>query len=125
MEIKIDEKALHEAMNSATTKAVADALGGYAVREAVAKVVTEEVATGAIAQAIRAAVAQMDTKTLTATLATEMQRAVTRAVVEIVGEGLMESVYRLRGLNDYTSEDKAKREQIRQRILHGVEAGAP
>jgi len=112
MEIRINQTQIEEAINNAATKAIAESLGGYHVVRSIADVVSSEVAAGAIAEAIRQAVAQIDNAALVKALATEIQRATTRAVVGILHEGLVTVICRLRNIGDYSTDDKAEREKI-------------
>ena len=117
MEIKIDQEAITAAINANATKAVADALGGWEVQKAVAHVVTTEVAQGAIAEAVTAAVKQIDKSALVNALASELQKATTSAVVAILHEGVVDIVCKLRGIGDYSTEDKRKRAAIKAELF--------
>lgn len=113
MEITIDQDKIAEAINNTAEKAVQDSLGSYSVQRAISEVVTKEVATGAIAEAIRQAVKQMDTAKLTQHLAEELQRHTTRAVVNVMQEGMLQAVCKLRGIGDYSEADKKERAKLK------------
>ena len=113
MEISIDQDKIAEAINSTAEKAVQDSLGSYSVQLAISEVVTKEVATGAIAEAIRRAVKQMDTAKLTQHIAEELQRHTTRAVVNVLQEGMLQTVCKLRGIGDYSEADKKERAKLK------------
>lgn len=117
MEIKLNQDAILEAINANATKAVTDALGGWEVQKAVAEVVTKEVAQGAIAEAITTAVAQIDKSALANTLASELQKATTSAVVAILQEGVVDIACKLRGVGNYTEEDRQKRAAIKAEVF--------
>lgn len=125
MEIKIDQEAILTAINTNATKAVVDALGGWEVQKAMAQVVTTEVAQGAIAEAIRTAVGQIDKSALVNALASELQKATTSAVVEattsavvvILHEGLVDIVCKLRGIGNYSEDDRRKRAAIKAELF--------
>lgn len=121
MEIKIDPGTIADAMNRSATKALETSLAGYEVQKAIASVVTREVAEGAIAEAIRQAVKQVDVAALTQALAEELQRATLRATVAMLQEGVLSTVCKLRGLGDYSPEDRAARAQLKQQLF-GVAA---
>ena len=117
MEIKIDQEAIAAAINANATKALADALGGWEVQKAVAHVVTAEVVQGTIGEAIRTATGKIDKSALANALATELQKATTSAVVEILHEGVVDIVCKLRGIGDYTAEDGRKRAAIKAELF--------
>lgn len=117
MEIKIDQEAILTAINTNATKAVVDALGGWEVQKAMAQVVTTEVAQGAIAEAIRTAVGQIDKSALVNALASELQKATTSAVVVILHEGLVDIVCKLRGIGNYSEDDRRKRAAIKAELF--------
>ena len=117
MEIKIDQEAILTAINTNATKAIADALGGWEVQKAVAHVVTTEVAQGAIADAIRTAAGKIDKSELANVLASELQKATTSAVVVILHEGLVDIVCKLRGIGNYTEDDRRKRAAIKAELF--------
>ncbi len=117
MEITIDQDKITEAINQTATKAVQDSLGSYNVQRAIAEVVTTEVAEGAIAEAIRQAVKQMDTNKLTQHLAAELQRHTVRAVVNVLQEGLLQTVCKLRGIGDYNDSDKKERARLKVELF--------
>ena len=117
MEIKIDQEAIAAAINANATKALADALGGWEVQKAVAHVVTTEVAQGAIADAIRTAAGKIDKSELANVLASELQKATTSAVVVILHEGLVDIVCKLRGIGNYTEDDRRKRAAIKAELF--------
>lgn len=112
MEISIDQDKIAEAINNTAEKAVQESLGN-SVQRAISEVVTKEVATGAIAEAIRQAVKQMDTAKLTQHLAEELQRHTTRAVVNVMQEGMLQTVCKLRGIGDYCEADKKERARLK------------
>ena len=113
MEINIDQDKISEAINQTASKAVADALQGYSIHRAISEVVTTEVAEGAIAEAIRQAVKKMDTAKLTQHLASELQRHTIKAVVNIMQEGMLQAVCKLRGIGDYSDADKKERARLK------------
>lgn len=118
MELKIDQEAIAKAINDNATKAVASALSGWEVQKTVADAITTEVAQGAVADAIRAAVGKIDRNELVNTLASEIQKAVTRAVISILNEGLVDIVCKLRGIGNYTEDDRRKRAAIGAELLN-------
>lgn len=120
MEISIDQDKITEAMNQTASKAIEDALKGYGVQSAIAAVVTKEVAEGAIAEAIRQAVKQMDTEKLTQRLAEELQRHTTRAVVNVLQEGMLQAICKLRGIGDYGEADKKMRAMLRIELFQDL-----
>lgn len=113
MEIYIDQDKISEAINQTASKAVEDALKGYSIHRAISEVVTTEVAEGAIAEAIRHAVKKMDTAKLTQHLASELQRHTIKAVVNIMQEGMLQTVCKLRGIGDYSDADKKERARLK------------
>jgi len=117
VEIKIDQDKIALAMNQTASKAVEDALKGWGVQSAIAEVVTKEVAAGAIAEAIRQAVKQMDTAKLAQHLAVELQRHTTRAVVNVLQEGVLQAVCRLRNIGDYSEADKRERAKLNAELF--------
>lgn len=117
MEIQIDQNAIAEALNRTATKALESSLAGFEVQAAISSVVTREVAEGAVADAIKQAVKQVDTAALTRALAEELQRAATRAVVALLHDGLVSTVCKLRGIGDYSQEDKAARARLRMELF--------
>jgi len=119
MQIELDQDKITEAINQTASMAVEDSLRGYSVQRAIAEVVTKEVATGAIAEAIRQAVKQMDTVKLTQHLAEEMQRHTTRAVVNVLQEGMLQTVCKLRGIGDYSEADKKERARLKFELFSG------
>jgi putative NIF3 family GTP cyclohydrolase 1 type 2 len=117
VEIQIDQDKIALAMNQTVPKAVEDALKGGGVQSAIAEVVTKEVAMGAIAEAIRQAVKQMDTVKLTQHLAEELQRHTTRAVVNVLQEGMLQAICKLRGIGDYSEEAKKERAKLKVELF--------
>ena len=117
MEIKIDQEAILTAINTNATKAVTNALSGWEVQKAVAHVVTTEVAQGAIADAIRTVAGKIDKSALANALASELQKAATSAVVVILHEGLVDIVCKLRGIGNYTEDDRRKRAAIKAELF--------
>jgi len=117
MEIKIDQKLISESINKTASEAIANALGEYSVTSAITKVVTEQVAHGAIAEAIVKAVESVDTEELTNHLAKEIQIATTKAVVNILHEGLLSTVCKMRGIGDYSDNDKREREILKTKLF--------
>lgn len=117
MEIQIDQDKIALAMNQTVSKAVEDALKGWGVQSAIAEVVTKEVAMGAIAEAIRQAVKQMDTVKLTQHLAEELQRHTTRAVVNVLREGMLQAICKLRGIGNYSDADRKERAKLKVELF--------
>ena len=117
MEIEIDQDKIAEALNRTATKALESSLAGYEVQAAISSVVTREVAEGAVAEAIKQAVKQVDVKTLTQAIAEELQRATVRATVALLQDGLTSTVCKLRGIGDYSEEDKAARARLRAELF--------
>jgi hypothetical protein len=117
MELKIDQQLIADAINKTASKALESSLCGYEVQVAIASVVTREVAEGAIAEAIKQAVQQVDTAALTQALAVELQRATVRATVAILQDGLMTTICKLRGIGDYSTEDKEARAKLRAELF--------
>ena len=117
MQINLDQDKINAAIDQTASKAVEDALKGFAIQQAIADVVSKEVATGAIAQAIRQAVQQMDTVKLTQHLSAELQRHTTRAVTHILQEGLLQAVCRLRGIGDYSENDRRERLKLKTELF--------
>ena len=117
MELKIDQELIAAAINKTASRALERSLCGYEVQAAIAAVVTREVAEGAISDAIRQAVKQVDTAALTQALAVELQRATVRATVAILQDGMTTTICKLRGIGDYSMEDKAARAKLRAELF--------
>jgi len=117
MELKIDQELIAAAINKTASRALESSLCGYEVQAAIAAVVTREVAEGAISDAIRQAVKQVDTAALTQALAVELQRATVRATVAILQDGMTTTICKLRGIGDYSMEDKAARAKLRAELF--------
>ena len=118
MKIELDQEVIDVAINKTATKAIAEALSGYSVTSSIAEVVTNQVATGAIAEAIRKAVEDVDTAKLTQHLAAEMQRATAKAVVNVLQEGLLSIVCKIRGIGDYSDDDKKERARLKEELFN-------
>ena len=112
MDIKIDQKILEESINNSATQAIRSALEGYVVKESIVSAVTNEIAEGAVASAIREAVKKINTETLVQHLAKEIERATTKAVIHILHLGLIETICKLRGIGDYSKEDREERRKL-------------
>lgn len=117
MELKIDQELIAAAINKTASKALETSLSGYEVQSAIAAVVTREVAEGAIAEAIKQAVQQVDTEALTQALAAELQRSTIRATVALLQDGLTSTICKLRGIGDYSAEDKEARAKLRAELF--------
>ena len=117
MDIKISEESIAQAINESATKALSSSLGGWEVQSAISKVVTQQVAEGAIADAIKDAVSQVNVDILTKKLAEEMQRATIKATVAILQEGLITTICKLRGIGDYSAEDKKERARLKAELF--------
>ncbi len=120
MQITIDQNAINEAVQATATRAVTDGLGSYEVTAAIANAVTAQVADGAISQAIAAAVTKIDVDALTQAIAEELQRATIRATSEILQEGMLDTICKLRGIKDYDSEYQRKRLAIKAQVFGGT-----
>jgi hypothetical protein len=116
MEIKISEEAIQKSVQESADKAIECALGGYDVRQAIGKAITEEVASGALRDALRLAVEGIDKERLTKALCAEMQKAITKAVVMLLHEGVVEVVAKLRGVTEYGHDRKDKLDAIRAEL---------
>jgi len=117
MEIKIDQNSISEAIKASATKAIAEALGGYSVTKSIAETVTKEVAEGTIAEAVRLAVKQIDKADLVKHLAIELQKAMVRGTVDLLHEGILNTVCKMRGIGDYSDSDKKQRERIKAKMF--------
>lgn len=113
MELKINEKLIEEKMNLEITKAVADAVSGWKMQSAIADVITSEIAEKTLQEVIRKAVSNIDIDDLVSVLAKEMSRSVVSAVVHILEEGVLDIVCKLRGIGNYSDEDKRERERVK------------
>ena len=113
MEIIINQDEVTKAINNTVNKAINDSLSGYDVQKTIASVISKEVAEGAIAEAIKQATSNIDTAALSKVLATEIQKATTKAVVFILHEALLTIVCKLRNIGDYSPEDKKTREELK------------
>lgn len=117
MEVKIENGMIEQAINDAASKAIANALGGYNVTSAIANVVTEQIAEGVIAKAISNAVESLDTEDLVQHLAEEIQKATVRATISVLHEGIMSTICKLRGIGDYSEDDKKERERLKVKLF--------
>jgi len=117
MDIKIDAQQVEKAINEQVGKAIADALSGYDVRQAIAKSLSTEIAEGAIHQALKRATANLDLERLTATLASEIERAATASTVGLLQESFVSVVAKLRNISEYGDEYKRERTAIRMELF--------
>lgn len=115
MQVQLDTDAIAAAINNSATKALSKAFDGYSMQTAVAEIVTDEVVKGAIADSIKLAVQGLDRAALANALAQELQKAVTKAVVTMLNEGLVDIVCKLRGIGQY-GEDVKRREAIKAEL---------
>jgi hypothetical protein len=113
MEVKINDEFLSEEIQKTISQAIADALKGWSVRDAIAKVITDEVASGAVGEAIKRSLDRIDKEEIVKILAVELTNAVASGTVMILKEGLLDVLYKIRGLSDYRNEDKQEKEKLR------------
>lgn len=112
MNIQLNSEQIESAIDSHINKAVEDALKHYSVQESIAESITKDIASGVIGTALHRALKSVDADTLTARLATEIEKAMTGAVVRLLHEGLAHTLLKLRGINDYASNYQAERARI-------------
>lgn len=114
LNVGVDMGKVGEALQAATTDAIAARMASYEVKQAIATVVAREVAEGAVARALEAAVAGLDVGALTTRLAEELSRAVTGGMVNVIREAMADLVVRIRGIPEY---DREKRDRARAEVL--------
>ena len=121
MNIELNPASIQTAINDSVAKAVANALGSYDVTKAIGTTVTASVVDGAIADALRQAVASVDTGSLVSSLAAEIQKATTSAVVLMLREGIVTVVARMRGLSiDTYGEGPKNRAKLMAELFSGA-----
>jgi len=92
---------------------VSASLSGYQTQTLIGSIVTDEIVSGAIGAAIRQAAQEIDIEELTAQLAKELTRAVTRATLLMLQEAVTNTLCKLRNIGDYSAEDRAARAAVR------------
>lgn len=99
MNIELDPASIQAAINDSVAKAVSNALGSYDVTKAIGTTVTASVVDGVIARALEKAVSSVDSDALVASLAAEIQKATTSAVVLTLREGIVTVVANMRKIS--------------------------
>lgn len=117
MTISINRHEIAKAINDAATKALASSQGRYETQRARAAIISKDVAKVAIGEAIRLATSQIDTRAIAQALAAELERACVRSAVALLQDELMSTICTLRGIGDYTTEDKAARARLRAELF--------
>lgn len=113
----MNQEIINAAIQKSVNGAVVEAIGGYSVREGISKAITEQVATGALFKAIALAAQKLDLESLTSSLAKEIEKAATKATVAFLMDGLTAAVCKLRGIGDYSPEDKIKRDAVKMELF--------
>ena len=117
MEIKINQEEIAESINKSIGQSIADALTSYDMQKSISHVISKEIAEGAIAEAIRIAASSVDVTVLSISLASEIQKATTKAVMILLQEALLTTVCTLRGIGDYSEVDKKARELLKAELF--------
>lgn len=119
MEIKLDEEQLAVTINEQTMAAVKYALGGYEVKDAIAESLKKQAICGVINEAVAEAVKSMDHKAVVTALAVEIERQTTVAVVSMMRDALADTICRLRGIESYQNDYKARRAEVVLELKRG------
>lgn len=115
MKIEFNEKKISESVQNSTDKAINEAFRGYQIKDAIGKAVVEEIISGTLIESVRQAAKNIKTEALILELTKQVQGAMSKAVLNFMNEGLIETVCKLRGIGDY---DKESREIVRKEIIN-------
>lgn len=118
MNIQIDQDKIAEAINKTATTAMEEALCQYHITRAISEVIVTELSGATIATAVKQAIKQMDNDKLAQHLAAEIQRHTAKAVINILQEGLLQVVCKLRGIGDYSQTDKMERAKLKAELFN-------
>lgn len=116
MEVKIDHDQLQTAIAESLQRSVDSAVGSFDMSRMIRERLTSQVAEGAIADAMDQAIAKIDTDALTNTLAAEIQRATTSAVVYLIQEAMTTVILQISGKSLYGEEERKERERVKALI---------
>lgn len=108
MEIKIDEKAVQEALDTQATAGIKHAFESHSIRQAIETAISETVIPTIMAKAIADAASSIDTAALTQHLAEEIARSVTKGVQLVVRSTMIEILLKLKGIESYDLERLAR-----------------
>lgn len=125
MNIAIDTGHLEQVINERMADAVRDSLRHRDILDAAASELTRQVVAEALADATREAVKHIDRDGLVTTLTKEITRAVSRAVLAIVEDGVVALVARIRRLDEYSHLWTPAARQALRVELFGKESESP
>ena len=118
LEISISSADVQSHINSTISQAVKNSLESYTVSSAIGSKITESIIEGSVSQALDLAIRNLDTQALTNMLAAEIQRTVTRAVVAMLQEGFVDILAKMKGLSNYSDDDKKERARLKEQLFN-------
>lgn len=108
MDIKIDENAIRESLDSQATNAVKSAFEGYSVRKVIEETISKSVIPGIISRAIENAASTLDMDTLSRKLGEEIAKSVTKGVQHVIRDTLVEIILSIKKIPEYDKETRAR-----------------
>lgn len=122
MDLKLSDEVMSEALNMAADKAIKNAFDSYEVRDAIQGRVANEVVGSLMKKAMDEAISKIDVSKMAQTLAIQLQRNSVAAALNIMRDGMVDIIFRIRGYSQYDADAKEKRAAIRLEMVDGDES---